>query len=144
MKNQIFKKGDHVFHSAYGWGKVMSITNDYNNALPIEVEFYNWDCELFTEDGRTAPGMPLVLSFTEYSYDGFSLNRPEDNLKKGDIVWVRDDENDRWDINHFIHKINGSKYPYVCSSDNDDENIVAFKFLTSENPYKNDSETKIN
>jgi hypothetical protein len=75
MKNSVFKKGDEVFHSAYGWGKVMDI-NTGIEGLPIEVEFLNWDCELFTEDGRTAPGMPLVLSFTEYSYEGFSLNRP--------------------------------------------------------------------
>lgn len=77
MNNQTFKKGDQVFHSAYGWGKVMGTNNDYNPELPVEVEFLNWDCELFTEDGRTAPGMPLVLSFTEYSYQGFSLERPQ-------------------------------------------------------------------
>lgn len=80
MNKQTFEKGDHVFHSAYGWGKVMDITNDYNPELPIEVEFLNWGCELFTEDGRTALGFPLVLSFTEYSYVGFSLVRPEEQV----------------------------------------------------------------
>lgn len=76
MKNKIFEKGDQVFHSAYGWGKVTDINTGIKN-LPVEVEFFNWDCELFTEDGRMAPGMPLVLSFTEYGYEGFSLERPE-------------------------------------------------------------------
>lgn len=78
MENNTFKKGDSVFHSAYGWGKVMDTNTGIKN-LPIEVEFLNWNCELFTEDGRTAPGMPLVLSFTEYSYEGFSLERIEKN-----------------------------------------------------------------
>lgn len=78
MKNRIFEKGDQVFHSAYGWGKVMDI-NTGIEGLPIEVEFLNWNCDFFTEEGRTAPGMPLVLSFTEYSYEGFSLERPEEN-----------------------------------------------------------------
>lgn len=79
MTKQTFKKGDQVFHAAYGWGKVMDINTGVEN-MPVEVEFLNWDCDLFTEDGRTAPGMPLVLSFTEYSYEGFSLIRPEEQI----------------------------------------------------------------
>ncbi len=59
-------------------------------------------------------------------------------FKKGDIVWARDDKDDRYDINHFIYKIENAKYPYVCSPDNDEENIKAFKFLTTINPYTNE------
>lgn len=136
MNNQIFKKGDKVFHSAYGWGEVMTIGKDLD--CPVEVDFYNWNFEIFTEEGRTAPGMPLVLSFTEYSYEGFSLERPQKLPKKGDIVWVRNDKDDRHDIYHFIHYNDNNKYPYICSSDNDEENIVSFKFLTTINPYKNE------
>jgi hypothetical protein len=135
MSNQTFKKGDNVFHAAYGWGKVMGITNDYNKKLPIEVEFLNWDCELFTEEGRTAPGMPLVLSFTEYTFEGFSLERPEDLPQKGDIVWVRDDKDDRYDIYHFMKHIPNNEFPYMVSQDFDEDNIASFRFITTKNPY---------
>lgn len=141
MSKQTFKIGDEVFHSAYGWGMVTSITNE---DCPVEVDFYNFGCEWFTEEGRTLPGFPLVLSFTEYSYEGFSLEKPEKMPTIGQIVWVRNDKDDRYDIYHFIHYIKNAKYPYIVSSDNDEENIVSFKFLTTYNPYANDSEAKSN
>lgn len=136
MSNQTFKKGDKVFSLNYGWGEVTAIYEELE--CPVEVQFYDWGYETFTEDGRTYPGYPMVLSFTEYTLEGFSLERPEVMPKKGDIVWSRDDKDDRYNINHFIHKIENAKYPYVCSPDNDEENIKAFKFITTINPYINE------
>jgi hypothetical protein len=138
MNNQTFKKGDNVFHAAYGWGKVMSIDEEEKLECPVEVEFYNWGCETFTDEGRTMPGYPMVLSFTEYTLEGFSLERPEEMPNKGDIVWVRDGKKFNWEVYHFLKHIPNATYPYMVAQDCNEDNFEAFKYLTTINPYKNE------
>ena len=136
MSNQTFKKGDKVFNLNYGWGEVTAIYEELE--CPVEVQFYDWGYETFTEDGRTYPGYPMVLSFTEYTLEGFSLERPEELPTKGQIVWASDDKDDRYDIFHFIKHIPNDKFPYIVSKDCDEDNIIAFKYLTTINPYTNE------
>lgn len=133
MSNQTFKKGDNVFHAAYGWGKVMGIYEELE--CPVEVEFYNWGCETFTDDGRTMPGYPMVLSFTEYTLEGFSLERPEEMPTKGDIVWVREYGASDWRVSHFFGKV-GDKY--LASIFGIEEFASTWPQMTTKNPHANE------
>lgn len=138
MSNQTFKEGDNVFHAAYGWGKVMSIDEEDKLECPVEVEFYNWGCETFTDDGRTMPGYPMVLSFTEYTLEGFSLERPEVMPKKGDVVWVRDGH-DLWKVSMFLeYDTNEPDGPYIVSPNMIEGDHECYRYLTTINPYTNE------
>jgi hypothetical protein len=135
MSNQTFKEGDNVFHAAYGWGKVMSIDEEDKLECPVEVEFYNWGCETFTDDGRTMPGYPMVLSFTEYTLEGFSLERPEEAPKLGDIVWGKGFHNTEWSIGHYLGKQHAS---YKISSTPNALSYWLANKITTINPYTNE------
>lgn len=136
MSNQTFKKGDKVFHAAYGWGKVMDIYEELE--CPVEVHFNDWGYETFTEEGRTYPGYPMVLSFTEYTLEGFSLERIEKRPNRGDIVWVRDFIDENWEIKHFLDYYGNQSLPYIASKDMTIQKSDSYKFLTTINPYTNE------
>lgn len=135
MKELVFKKGDNVFHAAYGWGKVISIDEEDKLECPVEVQFHNWGCETFTHDGRTMPGYPMVLSFTAYTLEGFSLERPEEMPTKGQIVWVRDEDSEEWRVSHFIKKLDNA---YIASVFNYSGTSAVWNQLTTINPYTNE------
>lgn len=100
MEKQIFKVGDRVFDILYGWGKV--IDDNKGGLFPIGVQFDDDDSQeviVYTDDGKHMPGeeSPL-LSFTEYTLQGFTQERPIDYsecIGKWGRFW--DD-----DKNHFI------------------------------------------
>ena len=78
MKKQTFEKGDRVFDIRFGWGKVV----DDNRAclFPIGIQFDDDDSQeviVYTDDGKLSLGeeSPL-LSFTEYTLQGFSQEKP--------------------------------------------------------------------
>ncbi len=134
MEN-VFKKGDKVFHYLYKWG---TVTNDYkiNNSgdFYVEVKFDNSSQNYF-QNFKDA----FLLSFTEYTLEGFSQDRPEPLPKQGDVVWVRDNEEHFWIVMHFIKK-SGDKYvvsnnnPFTYGHTEYDE----WKYLTTKNPYANE------
>ena len=99
MKELVFKKGDRVFDYRYGWGKIVHM--DFTE-FPIGVQFdvRGTQCGVstYTEDGRWNRISLPTLSFTEYTLEGFSQERPEKLPNKGDVVWVRDHEKDFWII----------------------------------------------
>lgn len=124
----IFKAGDKVFDYTYGWG-VVDETNDINARVKFDRSGNNtvlyWGIFLKT------------LSFTEYTLEGFSQERPEPLPKPGDIVWVRNTNYDNWSITYF-RGISISYDGYGCSSKNssDSSQIKYWKYLTTENPYE--------
>jgi hypothetical protein len=129
----IFKKGDRVFcYNHGGWGNVIKIFSD-DNPFPIYCSFDLGNCN-FTKDGRFYEGGPSILSFTEYTLEGFSQERPEELPKKGQIVWGRDEDYQSWHIYHFSHKTEDGIYH--LSSDNK-RNMYQLKQITTENPYEN-------
>jgi hypothetical protein len=125
MKTEIFKKGDRVYHHVNKWG---TIDECKTNLCTVKFDLLGY----MVKDIDS-------LSFTEYTIEGFTQEPPEDAPTQGQIVWVRDDKDDRYDVNHFIHYNKNNKYPYVCSPDNDEDNIKAYKFLTTKNPYEDES-----
>jgi hypothetical protein len=130
MEN-VFKKGDKVFHYLYKWG---TVTNDYkiNNSgdFYVEVKFDNSSQNYF-QNLKDA----FLLSFTEYTLEGFSQERPEELPKKGQIVWGRDKDYQNWHIYHFSHKSDDGLYH--LSSDNS-RSAYILKQITTENPYANE------
>lgn len=73
----IFKVGDKVYDYQFGWGEVIRIKN--NNNFVVEVEFQDFRREVFTRTGYYSElDLHPTLSFTEYTLQGFSQERPFD------------------------------------------------------------------
>lgn len=84
-----FKAGDKVFHHLYGgWGTVCSVANE-----AVEVVF---------DDNIHSYINWRELSFTEYTLQGFSQERPKPDIKKGQLIYVRDGRG-VWKMRHFSH-----------------------------------------
>ena len=137
MENkEIFKLGDKVFCALIGHGIINRVSGTANDLYPIEVK-YNNGVEFYTIDGRYCKAAFPTLSFIEYTLDGFSQNRPENLPEKGQVVWVRDDEDDEWLISHFVEQ-NGNFYgttdanPFVGIIETN------WRYLTTKNPYENE------
>lgn len=134
MEN-IFKKGDKVFSYFFGgWGVVEDIYKK-NTVFPVRCSFPLGNGS-FTEDGRFYSDGPPMLSFTEYTLEGFTQDRPEELPNKGDIVWVRSEFPSVWKIGHFVQKIDDIYY--VSAS----PNIIGWSHRGDEirttNPYANE------
>lgn len=76
MEKQIFKVGDKVFDYSFGWGKVVDVTEEI--WYPVEVMFEGEISKvMYTKEGkRSLEENEPVLSFTEYTLQGFSQERP--------------------------------------------------------------------
>jgi hypothetical protein len=96
--DNIFKEGDRVYIHIYGWGTIMDI--DVNVGVKFEslgsLRYFNGE-------------FLKLLSFTEYTLEGFTQERPEPLPNKGDIVWVRD-VTPEWRIGHFFKKAGRNYY----------------------------------
>jgi hypothetical protein len=131
----IFKKGDKVFcHYFGGWGVVEDIYLK-NIVFPIRCSF-PLGSGSFTQDGRFYSDGPPMLSFTEYTLEGFSQERPEELPKPGDIVWVRNEFPSEWEIGYFFKK-EGNTY-YTSASKNLQGWRSAGLEIRTTNPYANE------
>jgi len=121
----IFKEGDRVYFHVYGWGKIFDI--DVNVGVKFEnLESYKYfNIELLK-----------ALSFTEYTLEGFSQERPEPLPKPGDIVWVRNEFPSEWEIGYFFKK-EGNTY-YTSASKNSQGWRSAGLEIRTTNPYTNE------
>lgn len=126
MEN-IFKQGDRVFDIRYGWGVVEEVIT------AVVVKFDSCVMDRNHYWGRLLG----VLSFTEYTLEGFSQERPEELPNKGDIVWVRGEFPDDWTIGHFIKKDN-DKYYISYSPSLNGWHTFGVEFRTT-NPYENEN-----
>lgn len=133
----IFKVGDKVFSYAFGgWGVVEDIYIK-NVVFPVRCSFPLGGGS-FTEDGRFYSDGPPMLSFTEYTLEGFSQERPLELPKPGDIVWVRDSEYDNWMITYFRKYAIDRELKYGTNPRNSgsSQDCYFYRYLTTENPYK--------
>jgi len=130
----IFKKGDRVYCHIYGWGTISEIL--CKGFYPIGVEFDSNIINAYTKDGRITENANPSLSFTEYKLDGFSQERPGNLPKRGDVVWVRDDDDFNWEVSMFLeYDINETDGPYIVSPNMIEGDHECWKFMTTENPY---------
>ena len=92
MKKQTFEKGDRVFHYLKGWGEIVHTYSDHweevdDNYTVCVVRFdSSEELEHFTKYLATK-----TLSFTEYTLQGFSQEKPinyEEYLGKWGKFWA--------------------------------------------------------
>jgi hypothetical protein len=125
----IFKVRDKVYHIEYGWGVV--IKNDNGISFPILVEFASDLICSFTLDGReSTESKSSTLSFTEYTLQGFSQERPIELPEVGEMCLVRDNENEQWRVREFTFEHSGTFYvKSLCGSTDDYIYMKRFKIL---------------
>ena len=108
---EIFKEGDRVFHVEYGWG-VVRFEESIN--FPILVEFSEDEVMSFTLDGKeTTESKQSLLSFTEYTLQGFSQERPIVLPEVRDLCLVRDFNDDTWLAREFVEYRHGL---FICQA----------------------------
>jgi hypothetical protein len=108
----MFKVGDKVFHLQHGWGEVTII--DTKQAYPIIVCFDNNEMYSFTKEGRVIKSDKTpTLSFTEYTLEGFSQEKPIELPEVGELCLVRDSDEDLWLAVVFKSYNKDEKYPFV-------------------------------
>jgi hypothetical protein len=91
MKKQIFKLGDKVFDIRLGWGEV--INDNWDELYPIQVKYKNGCTDSYTYNGVWSKDTKTpILSFTEYTLQGFSQERPKPQPKVGEMCVFWDDE----------------------------------------------------
>ena len=133
----IFKKGDKVFDLPNGWGEVICVDSESAGTdYPLAVKFLSLT-ECYTSTGKVREDGEPTLSFTEYTLEGFSQERPKEPLpfKVGDVVYVRDDGSFTWSTD-ILETINEHDcLPFVTS-------CTFWKYLALENPLIN-PDTKI-
>jgi hypothetical protein len=120
MKTEIFKVGDKVFHLQYGWGEVESdiFDNGINEQIyRVHVRFlknntsFTFNGKEFKEDEHS------TLSFTEYTLQGFTQERPVVLPEVGELCLVRDKDNHSWTAKKFAGYIPNAEFPYVTEDD---------------------------
>jgi len=92
MKETVFKVGDKVYCVLYGWGKVTDISSEVS--FPITVEFNGEGDEerYYSRDGKYNFNSSPTLSFTEYTLNGFSQERPIELPEVGEEIMVSNNE----------------------------------------------------
>jgi len=125
-----FKKGDKVYDRHHGWGVVCRrIWN--STGYCIEVEFKH-GFESYTDDGRNYSELEPTLSFTEYTLEGFSQERPEPLPEKGQLVYVR--HGSEWVMRFYSHK---EGEHYCCfERQRKDGSTCPWKHLSIKNPLE--------
>ena len=114
MEKQIFKVGDRVYHISYGWGVVKSVDH---GGFPILVSFvvegYDDYIISFSNDGfETSEDKTPLLSFTEYTLQGFSQERPIELPEVGELCLVRNEDNEEWILGKFDSCVYDGEYLY--------------------------------
>jgi len=120
----IFKEKDRVYVTSLGWGKVIDAgCSTQTGWVGIE-----------TDEGRIIHVETYLVSFTEYTLEGFSQERPETLPKLGDIVWGKGFHTTDWSIGHYLGKQHASYK--ISSTPNALSYWLAFT-ITTKNPYDN-------
>ena len=98
---ETYKVGDKVYHYDYGWGKVLEYSD--HGSTPVKVNFPEVDATIwFTKDGRERHIQRVrVLSFTEYTLQGFSQERPIELPEVGELCLVSVD-GVNWEVRYFM------------------------------------------
>lgn len=127
----VFKKGMTVYWGELK-GEVDCVYPEEITDNPICVKFLNDRLETFTSEGCTEKGLPVVLSITPYTLNGFSQ---EPQIEKDTLVYVRDKEDEVWDMMYYSHFEDGIHLCF-CGQKKSNETIAvdSWKFLETENP----------
>lgn len=125
---QIFKDDDRVFHIQYGWGEVIDVT-----CFDVSVKFDTGDIRHISGDAGE------LLSFTEYTLEGFSQDRLVELPKIGQVVWGKNIDQVDWHIGYFhIFDRNSISLKYCISSNPTGGETLWVQQITTTNPYANE------
>lgn len=100
---EVFKKGDRIFHIQFGWGVIIEEINCHGNlkiAFDKPVPQWDWFDVSF-------------ISFTEYTLQGFSQERPIELPEVGELCLVRDYNDDTWLAREFAEYRHGL---FICKA----------------------------
>ena len=100
MEKQIFKVGDRVYHIKFDWGVISEISSE-----DIFVGFDNGR-SIWVSSDRS------LLSFTEYTLQGFSQERPIELPEVGELCLVRNEDNEEWILGKFDSCVYDGEYLY--------------------------------
>lgn len=98
MEKQIFKVGDKVYCIVFGWGVVNKVR--FDGDYPIEVRFDN-DYFCYTRNGCYIDTGKPTLSFTEYTLQGFTQERPIMLPEFGELCLVKQENEYQWSTGKF-------------------------------------------
>ena len=107
----MFKVGDRVFNYQYGWGTVDEHLTKYilvvfDNCKGVSIPFTKYGKETSRSERPT-------LSFTEYTLEGFSQERPIELPQVGELCLVRAADHHSWSVRKFVSYIPNAEFPYV-------------------------------
>ena len=126
--DEIFKKGDRAYHYLYKWGTIRNANKSF-----ASIDFDGIGYAMCDVD---------PLSFTEYTLEGFSQERPEELPERGEVVWVKGEDTNKWVVSHFIKK-DESGYYCVNNANLDKVGYLSrYKELRTTNPYLKTKPTK--
>ena len=78
MEKEIFREGDKVFDVRHGWGEVIAVYNDRYVSVKFKKECDIFSC-MYRFNGIFGKGDETsMLSFKEYTLQGFTQERPID------------------------------------------------------------------
>ena len=106
---EIFKEGDRVFHVEYGWGVVIQADKSVRYGIEVKFDEVSFDCGVsYTLDGKEFENSKQsLLSFTEYTLQGFSQERPIELPEVGELCLVKDEIDTTWNARYFARYENG-------------------------------------
>jgi hypothetical protein len=132
MKKTAFKVGDKVYCVIYGWGIITKLET-CDSEYPIIVEVLHQEGEKmeksYTADGCYYTGYNNIptLSFTEYTLNGFSQERPVELPEVGEEIIVSDNGT-TWVIGRFREYNPQYKFPVEAEFAGDDE-IYSYSYF---------------
>lgn len=121
---KIFKEGDRVYIHSLGWGTI------------TEIGFYiviNFDS--INDTRYIGGGLVHLISFNEYTLQGFSQDRPEQLPNRGDVVWIKEMGTKMYVPIVFMEAINDD---YVLSFNFINIKVMNKDFVLTKNPYTNE------
>lgn len=110
----VFKVGDEVYDINYGWGKVKEAGKYSRHGL--QVVFGEFTAR-YCSDGTLFSCKNPTLSFTEYTLQGFTQERPIVLPEVGELCLVSDGEGRTWILKEFIRYEPTSTMPYITKGD---------------------------
>ena len=123
----IFKEKDKVFDALFGWGEVIGILQGDETLYPISVDFVS-GIENYGRNGSFILNGGPTLSFTEYTLEGFSQERPLP-FKVGDVVYLSGNKGS-WRTQKLEGIDKDRKSPFR-------DCVCFWGYLALENPLKN-------
>jgi hypothetical protein len=95
----MFKVGDKVYHIKYGWGIIEEKQDE--DILSTFEEYTVWN-----------NSNNNLLSFTEYTFQNFSQERPNELPETGELCLVRNGDDEGWIALVFKEYLPSEEYPY--------------------------------